>query len=296
MTERIPVLFDTDIGTDIDDVMCLTYLLHQPRCELVGVTTVTGEPQQRAMLVDALCQAAGRDRVPIHSGSHHTIRGEVIQPRCRQAEILPRWPHRTDFAPNTAVEFMRQTIRSRPGEIVLLAVGPMTNVGLLMATDPEIASMLRGLVLMCGQFTTGGPGAREWNALGDAYATALVYRAGVEPHISIGLDVTMQCALSVEACRKQMAANHLAVARDAAEVWFRQRNRIIFHDPLAAAIIFEPDLCCYEEGLVTVETVSEPLLGLTLWNSKSEIKPHRIATEVDAERFLAHYFAVVSPE
>ena len=55
------VLFDTDIGTDIDDAVCLAYLLAQPACELLGITTVSGEPTKRAMLASALCQAAGKD-------------------------------------------------------------------------------------------------------------------------------------------------------------------------------------------------------------------------------------------
>ena len=56
----IPLLLDTDIGSDIDDALCLAYLLAQKRCELLGVTTVSGEATRRAMLADAICQAAGR--------------------------------------------------------------------------------------------------------------------------------------------------------------------------------------------------------------------------------------------
>ena len=66
---RIPLLFDTDIGSDIDDAVCLAYLLRQPRCELLGVTTVSGQPRARAALADAVCQAAGRRDIPIHAGS-----------------------------------------------------------------------------------------------------------------------------------------------------------------------------------------------------------------------------------
>ena len=57
MEERVPLLFDTDIGSDIDDAVALAYLLREPRCELLGITTVTGEPLKRAMLADAVCRA-----------------------------------------------------------------------------------------------------------------------------------------------------------------------------------------------------------------------------------------------
>ncbi|HEX29746.1 TPA: nucleoside hydrolase, partial [Candidatus Poribacteria bacterium] len=100
MDERIPVLLDTDIGSDIDDAVCLAYLLKQPRCELLGVTTVTGEPERRAMLASAICKAAGRDDVPIRSGSADPILVEQRQKKAPQAEVLPRWQHREDFEPH----------------------------------------------------------------------------------------------------------------------------------------------------------------------------------------------------
>jgi purine nucleosidase len=64
----VKLLLDTDIGSDIDDAVCLAYLLRQPACELLGVTTVSGEPVQRAMIVSALCRAAGLD-VPVLPGA-----------------------------------------------------------------------------------------------------------------------------------------------------------------------------------------------------------------------------------
>ena len=60
--DKIKVLFDTDIGTDIDDAVALAYLLSQPRCELLGVTTVTGEADKRAEMVSAVCRNVGRRR------------------------------------------------------------------------------------------------------------------------------------------------------------------------------------------------------------------------------------------
>ena len=61
------IILDTDIGTDIDDAVCLAYLLANPQCELLGITTVTGEPEKRAMLASALCKVANRD-IPIYPG------------------------------------------------------------------------------------------------------------------------------------------------------------------------------------------------------------------------------------
>jgi len=290
----IPILLDTDIGSDIDDAVCLAYLLRQPRCELLGITTVTGEAQKRAMLADAVCRAAGRTDIPIHSGAEQPFLISQQQAQAPQSEILPDFPHRNDFAPNTAVEFLRQTIRSRPGEITLLTIGPLTNIGLLFALDPEVAGMLKGLVLMSGIFTTGGSGAREWNTMGDPHASAIVYRAPVAPHISIGLDVTMQCRMDTQQCRQRLHGGPLDVVAKMAEVWFRGVGHITFHDPLAATVIFQPDLCRYQDGTVDIELASPAVPGMALWNPHTDPKPHRIAVEVDAERFFEHYFAVTT--
>lgn len=84
---------------------------------------------------------------------------------------------------------MRRVIRDNPGEVVLLPIGPLTNRGLLFTLDPEIPTLLKGLVLMCGVFghkIAGNP-AREWNAFNDPEATAIVYRARPPVHRSIEL-------------------------------------------------------------------------------------------------------------
>lgn len=292
----VPILLDTDIGSDIDDAVCLAYLLRQPRCELLGITTVTGEAKKRAMLADAVCRAAGRTDIPIHSGAEVPFIIPQQQPAAPQSEILADFPHRTDFAPNTAVEFLRQTIRSRPGEITLLTIGPLTNIGLLFALDPEIPGMLKSMVLMSGVFTCVIPGLprREWNTMGDPHASAIVYRAPVKPHVSIGLDVTMQCRMDLQECRRRFHGGPLDVVGKMAEVWFRHVGEITFHDPLAAAVIFQPDLCQYQDGKIEIELLSQQVPGMAHWYPNAEEKPHRIAVGVDAERFFAHYFAVVS--
>lgn len=300
MPDRIPVILDTDIGSDIDDAVCLAYLLRQQRCELLGVTTVTGATEQRAALAQVVCEAAGRSDVPIHAGAPGPLLSGPGQPGVPQYEAIKSRRHRRDWSPNTAIEFLRATIRSRPGEIVLLAIGPLTNLGLVFAVDPELPSLLKELVLMCGVFTAGnghGPGSREWNALCDPLATAITYKSRPPRFTSIGLEVTTKCVLEADECRRRFveAGGPLGIVADMAEVWFRAGARhITFHDPLAGAVIFEPNLCEYAEGEVTVETTSASLAGVTVFQTRSETKPHRIAIRVQPDRFFAHYFQVVN--
>ena len=80
---------------------------------------------------------------------------------------------------------------------------------------------------------------------------------------------------------------------DFAQVWFEGRERITFHDPLAAATIFDDQICKFERGTVEVELLSERVRGMTHW-SQGDAGEHEAAMDVDKERFIEHYFSVVN--
>lgn len=293
----IPLLFDTDIGSDIDDAVALAYLLRQPRCELLGITTVTGEPEKRAALADAIVAASGRGDVPVHVGLAAPLLIAPLQPQAAQAEVLTGRAHRT-FGPRpTAIDFLRETIRARPGEITLLATGPFTNLAVLFALDPEIPSLLKQLVVMGGVYYTRGYDQTnaEWNIRNDPHATAIVFNAPVPRLVAVGLDVTMQCRMPSEEVRARFAqvGPPLDLVLDMAEVWFRHTSQITFHDPLAAALIFESSLCALEAQRIEVELTSPRGLGQTYFDDNAPRKPHEIAVSVKAETFFDHYFATV---
>src|SRR5262245_41630405 len=100
------LLLDTDIGSDIDDAVCLAYLLAQPECDLLGITTVTGEAERRAMMASALCKVAGRS-VPIYPGAEQPLLIPQRQPQATQAVALRKWDHDETFPRGLAVEFLR---------------------------------------------------------------------------------------------------------------------------------------------------------------------------------------------
>ncbi len=293
MTEKI--LLDTDIGSDIDDAICLAYLLAQPQCELLGITTVSGEPVRRAMMASAQCKLAGKE-IPIYPGAADPLLIAQGQPYAPQADALAAWSHETKFPQGEAVEFLRRTIRANPGEITLLTIGPLTNIALLFATDPEIPHLLKRLVLMCGVFGER-PGHQgkplEWNALLDPHATAIVYRAPVAVHRSYGLDVTTKVVMQADEVRRRFQAGYLRPVLDFAEVWFQRRPSITFHDPLAAVGIFDPTVCTYDVGQVDVELTAADRLGQTKWQGGVDGK-QEIAVAVNAERFFDHYFSVLA--
>jgi purine nucleosidase len=287
------VLLDTDIGSDIDDAVCLAYLLAKPECELLGVTTVSGEPEKRAMLAGALCRAAGQD-IPIFPGAGDPLLVDQRQPIAKQAAALANWPHPTEFPRGEAVEFLRQTIRRHPHEVTLLTIGPLTNIALLFAVDPEIPALLKRLVLMCGVFTEHLPargGKLEWNALLDPHATAIVYRAQPPVHRSLGLDVTTHVVMPADEVRAKFSRGLLRPVLDFAEVWFRERPAITFHDPLAAVSIFDPEVCTFERGAIDIELTAEDLHGQTKWTEG--LGNHEIAVQVNPEHFFSEFFSVL---
>jgi purine nucleosidase len=285
MPERIPVLLDTDPGSDIDDAVALAYLLRQPRCELVGVTTVSGEVAKRAAIVDVVCRAAGRTDVPIYAGRNLPLANGTGQPHVPHYEAVAHLPHRLDFPENQAVDFMRQTIRQRPGEIVLLTIGPYSNVATLFALDPEIPTLLRGLVSMGGRFLSEDH--REWNAKCDPAAAAITYATPGRNHLSVGLDVTLKVTMDSSEVKARFRGLLLETVLTMANKWFQHSGHITFHDPLAAALIFEPDLCETLTGNVNVDI----LTGRTTFEPGEG--PDRIASTVQAEAFFDHYFSFV---
>jgi len=286
------VLLDTDIGSDIDDAVCLAYLLAQPECELLGITTVSGEAEKRAMLASAQCKVAGQ-QIPIFPGLEAPLLIAQRQTHAPQAAALSKWAHERSFPQGEAINFLRQTIRQHPGEILLLTIGPLTNIALLFKSDPEIPKLLKGLVMMCGVFTNRLPGVGplEWNALLDPHATAIVYQTPVAIHRSVGLDVTCQVKMEAKTVREKFQADLLRPVLDFAEVWFERRDIITFHDPLAATTIFDEQICTFESGQVTVELTSERLQGLTFWRQEAAEAEHEVALGVDSARFFDHFFA-----
>jgi inosine-uridine nucleoside N-ribohydrolase len=295
------VFLDTDIGSDIDDAACLAYLLCNPECELLGITTVSGMARERAMIADTLCRAAGK-RVPIRVGAERPLIVGQRQPEAAQAEKLPQYPHAGEFPGGPAIELMRDAIMANPGEVELLAIGPMTNVALLFAVYPEAAAKLGGLTVMGGDFLRGGD-ALEWNIICDPHAASMMYACGAPAHRSVGLNVTTSVTMRAKEVYERFSHPLLRIVADYAEVFFRgaaagvagnadggegagaggadvvgagsggsgdsgegaeaSGGTLTFHDPLAAVTLFDGGVCEFRRGRVSVELADQSRLGRT---------------------------------
>jgi purine nucleosidase len=148
--------------------------------------------------------------------------------------------------------------------------------------------------MMCGVFASPpGEPTLEWNALVDPHATAVVYRALIPVHRSVGLDVTLQVTLPAAVVRRRFQHPRLLPVLDFAEIWFQEQEKITFHDPLAAATIFDDNICTFQRCHIEVELGAPETAGMTRW-MPDPAGPHQVALQVDPAAFFNHYFSFFS--
>ena len=143
-----PVIIDTDIGDDIDDAFALAVAISDPRLEVIAVTTAFGDTRSRVLLVRRLLEAMGRTDITVAQGRPTADPTPFTQKAWAGME--------TNLSPAPdAVTVIRQAVARRPGEITLVELAPMTNVGDLLGRDPAAARGLRQVVLMGGSVHAG---------------------------------------------------------------------------------------------------------------------------------------------
>ena len=280
------ILLDTDIGGDIDDAICLAYLLREPQCELLGITTVCGESEKRAAVADAICKAAGV-KIPIVAGMDSTLQPIPLYPTPDGARALKNWRHDT-FEKADAPAFLYKKIKENPHEIVLIGIGNMTNIATLFRTYPDAPDLLKGLYVMNGYF-----GLEQlpdpyynWNAWVDPLASKIVFSSRVDTHRAIPLEVTDILTIEAEQARTLLQADSdlMKAVFDFGDAWLQSAGKLTLHDPLAAVSVFHPDICSYEKGFVQVETVQKSNMGGTSFTAAADGNVE-IARTVDQVRF-----------
>lgn len=280
------ILLDTDIGGDIDDAICLAYLLKEPQCDLLGITTVCGEPEKRAAVADAICRAAGR-QVPIVAGLDTTLQPVPLYPTPEGAGALEQWPHST-YEKGDAPEFLYEKIRENPHQVVLIAIGNLTNVATLFTAHPDAVGLLKGLSVMNGYF--GQERLPEplynWNSWADPMASKIVFASAPAFHRAVPLEVTDTLTIEAEQAEVLFPADSplLQAVYAFGNAWLESSSKLTLHDPLAAVSVFHPDICQFERGFVQVETERESDMGGTAFTPSPQ-GTVEIARSVDRERF-----------
>jgi inosine-uridine nucleoside N-ribohydrolase len=239
------VILDTDIGDDIDDAFALALVLRSPELRLLGVTTTYGDTELRARLVDRYLGAVGRSGVPVRSGVR-TKSGTMSQ-----AAYALREPARQH---GDGVGFLLREIRAHPGEITLIAIGPLVNVQAAIERDPATFRKLKRVVMMGGSvyrgYDHGGNGTRqppsaEWNILCDPTGAKELLASGV-PVFMMPLDSTQ---IHLEQAAQAAIFSHGSALTDQLTLLYHEwsgagawRTPTLF-DPMAVTYAIRPELC-----------------------------------------------------
>jgi purine nucleosidase len=289
------VLLDTDIGTDVDDCLALALLLASPELRLEGITCVYGHVGVRAQITQKLLRLAGREDIPIYLGAERPLLDlrPIYWPGHEGTGLLG-----TDDPPfvapqQHAVDYLIETVLASPGEIHLLAIGPLTTVALALRKEPRVAQALASLTIMGGVLR--GPGQwhlpyAEHNIICDPEAAHIVFSAGA-PIWLIPLDVTTQVQIRTEGearIRSRGTAWHHAIADQVAHYpRFAQRGATYLHDPLAVGVLVDPGLVEFQPLHLAVELGGRLAAGATLAHTPDAQHPAtaQVAISVDHTRF-----------
>ena len=290
------IILDCDPG--IDDALAIAFAVGHQGIELSGITTVAGNVGLDKTTANALAVASftGAYDVPVTAGcaaallregrraghvhGESGLGGAVLPPPTRKAED------------GHAIDYIIERLAAAPGEITLVATGPLTNIGLALRREPRLARWVRDFVIMGGSAGRGNvtPTA-EFNIWADPEAAAIVFDAGWTVRM-IGLDVTLR-ARATRAVQERMRdfgklGTDLvlpALSRyDDAGVAAGGEPPV--HDVCAVLSVVSPEVFTYTPAAVAVETTGRLTSGMTVTDFSPSIIPNAaVATDIDVDRF-----------
>ncbi|MEM2849820.1 MAG: nucleoside hydrolase [Candidatus Bathyarchaeia archaeon] len=284
------VVFDTDIGDDIDDALALLLALKSPELKVKAVSTVCGDVETRAMLALRIMEEMGVQDVPVKPGASKPLFESMPTDKPNQAVALEGWEDRLldrwrSYRMSVA-DFIASFVEESKGETVIVSVGPLTNIALALASNPWIADKAR-LVMMGGYFSRQ---IAEYNIRRDPEAARIVFESGI-PLTMVGLDVTLKCVMNdkqVELFKSSNLSEVRFVSKmmDAWMNYTRSRNPIL-HDPLAVAVSFNDSFVSVKPMRISVEVRGEYTRGFTVpVDGESNAN---VCVDVDSDAFLDFY-------
>jgi len=242
------VIIDTDIGDDVDDAFALALALSNPHLQILGVTTAWGDTDLRARLVERFLKQTGHADIPVAAGPKTQPGTPFTQAAWAEAFPEPAngWPH--------AVDFFLDQIRRNPGQVTLISLAPLSNVGALIQKDPVTFRKLKRVVMMGGSIRQGygdlgylrdkGPNA-EYNIAMDIPAAKELFASGV-PVDMMPLDSTQ---LKLDEVLRAILFSQKTQVTDALQALYRQWSSYpnnftpTLYDAMAVAVAMEPALC-----------------------------------------------------
>ncbi|MEV4564495.1 nucleoside hydrolase [Nonomuraea sp. NPDC049419] len=244
------VIFDTDIGSDVDDALALAVLLGSPEVDLIGCTTVYGDTLLRARLAKRLAGLAGRT-LPVVAGAAETLSGRPVWWAGHEGRLFPDLGTE-QVDEGDAVAYLVDRVTAAPGQVDVVAVGPLTDIAHAVAASPAFARDVRHLWIMGGRFDGPEP---EHNFTCDAEAAAIVFGSGA-PITVTGLEITTTVRMDAADVAAIAGAGPLGETLKAEiEQWWRFWNEEwnCPHDPITVLTMLVPDLFGFSpEGHVTI--------------------------------------------
>lgn len=300
------LIIDTDPG--VDDSMALLFAFCSPEVSVEGLSTVFGNTGTKVTTENALrlVELAGRSGIPVAAGAEKPLlrpfigEGWRVHGRNGLGEV--------DFPPpqgqpdrRRGAQLIADMIMTNPGEMTLVALGPLTNVALAVSLEPRIAENVKQVVLMGGAADASGNASAtaEANIRNDPEAAKIVFEAPWKVTM-VGLDVTRKTIMTPEYIDELCAAGNRYtdfIGRIVPHYMDFYHNYVAMrgffvHDSSAIAYVVDPTLFETRAMYVAVETHSPVNFGLTAadWRPRSDQQPNvNVCVDVDSERFLALY-------
>lgn len=244
------VIVDMDIGDDIDDAFALGLLLQSPEIDILGITTTWGDTALRAQLLERMLRETGHSRIPVAQGIRTSGNPQPFtQARYAQRGQLP--------AKIDAVDFMLDQIKKQPGEITLLALGPLTNVGAAIQRDAATFGKLKQVAMMGGsvrsgyrksQYVPSRPADKEYNIVSEIGGAQKLFTSGV-PIVMMPVDSTQ---IRLDEVERNAMLGHGSALTDQLALLYHQwinayqpwsSNMPSLFDVVPVAWMIDPSVC-----------------------------------------------------
>lgn len=294
------IILDTDIGSDVDDAMALLFALHSPELDIKGVTTVYGDVHLRAQIALKLIDLDGKKGIPVAVGLECPLLRErdIWRDGIEGKGIITG--KETDLVPihESAVDFIIRMVHENPEEIILVAIGPLTNLAVAIIKDPTIIPKIKEIIFIGGMARVSDNSLDvpviEYNVHCDPEAARLIFRSGI-PIVMLGMDVTRRNATYIDSkdlrkIKEAGAPVHLMAATLLEIYWdYLQRDGSWMHDALALAFAIDRSLVKTKNLFVEIETKGVCTTGLTLVTDQKERNNAEVGVSLDEERFLPFF-------
>ncbi len=297
------IIIDTDPGQD--DAVAILLALASPEVDVLGITAVAGNVPLPLTSKNALkiCELAGKPETRVFAGASRPLMRRLVtaeEVHGKTGLDGPDLPEPTmKLEEQHAVDFIVETLmREDAGAVTLCPLGPLTNIALALIREPRIASRIKEIVLMGGGFFEGGnvTPAAEFNIYVDPHAADVVFTAGI-PIVMMPLDVThkaLTTAKRVERFRSMGTRVGTATAQllDFFERFDERKYGTDggpLHDPCVIAYLIRPELFSGRECNVSVETMSELTMGMTVidwWDVTDRPKNALVMRDIDHDAFF----------